>query len=31
VDRETCERDVRELLEKLLADKLVRIVSPDEA
>jgi hypothetical protein len=28
VDRETCGRDVRELLEKLLADKLVQIVSP---
>ena len=26
VDHETCDRDVRELLEKLLADKLVRIV-----
>jgi hypothetical protein len=31
VDYETCERDVRELLEKLLADKLVKIVSPGDA
>ncbi len=28
VDRATCEKDVRELLEKLLTDKLVRIVPP---
>jgi len=28
VDRVICEKDVRELLEKLLADKLVRIVPP---
>lgn len=28
VDRTTCEKDVCELLNKLLADKLVRIVPP---